>query len=74
MVNCCEAEAGACAKVQMRLGRVQKCKGGGSRFRWWVAESSLKGEPETGWLAGVLGRAVIAISAVRDRGMGVVGA
>ena len=27
MVNCCEAEAAECAKVQMRLCRVQKCKG-----------------------------------------------
>ena len=60
MVNCCEAEA------SFRVA-------GGSP-RWQEAKASLKGEPETGWLAGVLGRAVIAISAVRYRGMGVVGA
>ena len=52
-----------CAKVQMRLGRVQMCKGGGSRFRWRDMKCKsanrseapvqmCKGEPETGWLAG----------------------
>ena len=65
--NGCEAEDTACAKVQMRQGRVQKCKGGGSRFGWRVAA------PGGRWRGRVTGRAVIAIAAVRDRRREVIG-
>ena len=63
------AEGAECAKVQMRRGRVQKCKG---ELRGRGRDTGRKTFRVAGG-GGELGRAAIAIAAVRDRRREVVG-